>query len=154
MTQQVYLDPFDGRLKLYVAPTGIRAAPTSVPTGAAYTDVQTTHVLLAAKNSAVVVRFWVGHNQALASHVTMGGWIEVEVAWLDDDNQSVQSTLTGIAVSGATPQLTGWLATGLGWRITVNANHTATLAILQNAAIARSIRSRYFWGCQDVQTSP
>jgi len=133
---------------------GVEGSDVSIGTGAGYTEVQTTRVLLYVKNTDVVVRFWVGHNQALASHVSAGGWLEVLVAWLDNDTQTVQSTLTGISASGATPALTGNLVTGVGWRVTMQADHTVKLEILKDAAIDRNARSRYWVGSKVTQVSP
>jgi hypothetical protein len=133
---------------------GVAGSNVSIGTGAGYTVVQTTDVLLYQKNRDVVLKWWVGHNETLANHVSEGGWIEVLVAWLDDDSQSVQSTLTGGSAAGATPQLTGNLVTGVGWRVTVNANHTATLELLQDAVTNRSAKARYWTGSVDDQVSP
>lgn len=129
-------------------------APTTVATGAGYVTVHTTAALLAVKNTSVPLRFSVSQNRALASHEIGQGDVALMVAWLDDDTQRIQSTKTGIDDSGATPALTGNTQTGIGWRATLNADHTVTLEIAQDAAVARSITSRVFVGPTTTQVDP
>ena len=153
--QQTIFDPVLGRLATIFTHPGIQGTAVSVPTGAGYVDVQTTHQLMNTTNQSAVVRWWVEHNQALASNITRGGWIEVLVAVQNTGlNATIQSTLTGIAAAGPVPVLTGYLVTGVGWRVSFDLIRTATLSILQDAAIARSVQARYWYGCQDTQVAP
>jgi len=133
---------------------GTAWAAVSVAIGAGYVDIGTTAALLTAKNTSLYVEFDVTNNRALASHITRFGSLKCGVAWLDDDTLTIESLDNNTVASGAAPAVTGAFGSGVGWRLTFNAGHTVTLAIQQDAAIARSVNARYWFAATDTQVAP
>ena len=127
---------------------------TSITTGAGYVEIQETAVALTVKNTSRRVVFDIDHNEDLDGYATGAGSLEVVVGWLNNDTQIIQSLITGLSDSGATPSLTGSLVTGVDWQITLNADHTVALDIAQDAATERSATSRYWFREIVTQVDP
>jgi hypothetical protein len=138
----------------YIRIYGVASADVSVPTGAGYVTLQTTAVLLSANDTARDVGVKIRHNQALASLMVRTGSFSVMVARLNDGTQTIQSLASGLPETGATPVLTGTLQTGVGWQATLNADGTVTIALAQDAVIARSAKCRYWVTETDTQVAP
>jgi hypothetical protein len=138
----------------YLRIRGVAGADVSVATGAGYVTLQTTAAVLSAVNTCCDVSFKIRYNEALASKVVRTGSLAVMVARLDDGDQTIQSLASGLPETGATPVLTGTLQTGVGWQATLNADGTVTIALAQDAAIARSAKSRYYVDDLDTQVAP
>ena len=138
----------------YVRLYGTAAAAVSVTAGAGYTTMQTTAALLAANNTSRCVAFHVTHNQALATLDTMPGSAEFFVARFNDGTQRIVSERTGLYDDGATPTLTGFLETGVGWQVTLNANGTVTFDLARNGGFDRAAQCRYWAGDLVTQVAP
>ena len=138
----------------YVRLHGTAVASVNIPAGAGYTTMQTTVALIAANNTSRNVAFAVTHNQALASLDTVPGSAEFMVARLNDGTQTITSEQTGLSNTGATPTLTGFLVTGVGWQVTLNANGTVTFDLARNAGFDRAAQCRYWYGDLVTQVAP
>jgi hypothetical protein len=115
---------------------GVQGSSVQIPTGSAYIDVQTTAALLTVKNTSRKIGWDVHISQALASHVARPDpSILCGVAWLDDGTVIVHSgDATTAGTAGATSYIDGTFTDGTGWKVTFNADKTATLAILEGSA--------------------
>lgn len=138
----------------YVRLYGTAVAAVNIPLGAGYTEMQTTTALLAANNTSRCVVFYVVHNQALASLDTMPGSAEFTVARFNDGTQRITSEKTGLYDDGATPSLTGFFVTNVGWQVTLNADGTVTFDLARNAGFDRSVQCRYWYGDLVTQVAP
>lgn len=144
----------NGGLDGVTTASSIRGSVTSIATGAGYVTLQTSEALLSVANQSCRIGFQVDYNDALASLNTYAGDVALMVAWLNDGTQTIQNLADGTSASGATPVLTGTLATGLGWQATLNASHQVVFALAQDAAIARSGQSRYWVSERVAQVAP
>jgi len=122
---------------------GVSVESVLVPSGASETDVQTTIVLLTVKNTARSGRFTLTMNKSLDQVAVRAGEVEFAAAWLDDGTQTIEQTNADNADSGATPAITVTLPNAVDVVLTLNADHTVTLAVHEDGTYARSVDSNY-----------
>ncbi len=114
-----------------------------VPAGASTTPVQTTIALLTEKNTARSGRITLTMSKSLDQAAVRAGEIEFAVAWLDDGTQTIEQTNANNANSGATPTITVAMPNTVDIVLLLNADHTVTISVTQDATYARSVDSNY-----------